>query len=579
MSLKRFFLKNRIFLITLLLFIFFTYLIILFFYKGINRVYFQQDEWHAIGKSIYYLYANPLDLLMKKRGNHYIPLTSIFYILEYLLFGLKANLYLYLGIFFQGIAVFTFYLLSKRLFKMKPLALLISFLFLISPGSYQVILNSSTTYYILEQIAMNVFFIILYDHITKDSRLSRKKILILGSIFLISTLIYESAFVLILTCSLFSYFFRSKKFKLNLSKSNMFSAGGVLFFAFFLVAFEMKFVSPDLPSIKIENFKLSTVYNIAATPFKLIANNLFGQENIFSVARIYSRNLSPFRSDPAMNLELLTETTAYDVMVFYSLMLVFTFFTFLMYLNKSIKARELAFKISSFSFLSIVCYGIILSPQGRIFNSPDSRYLYLSAESTLFILGSMIYLVWERFKNVDLFKLIGGIILLAYIIVWGIYSFNYTQSITRKVEALSMVRKNMIDQVYYLHPTVPAKAAIYIHCKNNICGGNSKFEMLPSWVVPFQSGFGWSLLTVYSGVSPKKYAPFFSEYFLWDPLSNNYKEINGIGFGYFTSINALKKTVKKYHLSGENVIILEYDSYGNKIKNITNKNGILSTYK
>src|SRR2546429_8631096 len=77
---------------------FFFIALLLFFYSEINKVYYQQDEWYTFGKTIYYGYANPSSIFTQMYSIHYVPLANLYYIVEYFLFGISSQLYMYEGL-------------------------------------------------------------------------------------------------------------------------------------------------------------------------------------------------------------------------------------------------------------------------------------------------------------------------------------------------------------------------------------------------------------------------------------------------------------------------------------------------
>ena len=140
--------NNKSYLISLtILFIIFG-LITLVFYSGIGKVYFQQDEWFKTGKSIYYTYYDFAALWTRRFGFHYYPLQNLLFIAQYLVFKMNVPLYMYTSVVLQALAGVFVFVFLKKVFNNRLLALFLTFLFIINPGNYQVVLNEmvSTSY-------------------------------------------------------------------------------------------------------------------------------------------------------------------------------------------------------------------------------------------------------------------------------------------------------------------------------------------------------------------------------------------------------------------------------------------------
>lgn len=547
---------------------------LLVFYHGIQNTYFQQDEWHKTGKTIYYLYANFGDIFTRKFAFHYFPLTNLYFALEYLLFGLHYMYYSYIGLVLQALAGLSLFILLKRLFDKRLLAFMLSFLFIISPSIYQVLLNEMVSYYTLSFILVCWFFIVLYDHITTEKSLKIKKFLILLTLFSGAIFINEIWLGLIILAPAFFLLFRSSKFFLRFNKRNILLLLLPIVIVVLRLIFEIYLPADSLRPVGASPHT-STLYNALTLPFKLLTQYLFDLDNLNTMAKVYQSKISYFRNDKTVNQDLMAITVIYDIIVFYLSALLVGFVGVLVYLKqKNIVIKKRLIKLLLFSFIWIVTIDIILSPQQRFFTSIESRYMYLGAFGMILFMGTVLSLLWEKVKEYRFLRIIFVILISIYFVSWSIYARQSIQQQVQAVVKISLIRKSILQQIQQQSLQVPSKTVMYIYCSDD-CSSNNLHGMPKEWIVPFQNGFGWNLLILLAQDNPKKYAPFFKGDFLWERMATGYKEIDGTGFGYFTDLHSLKETIATYDLLPENVVIYRYDSKRYKLVRVRNVTKIL----
>lgn len=557
----------------IILFSFFT-LVSVVYYWGIDKVYFQQDEWFKTGKSIYYLYADFGKLWTNKFAFHYYPLLNLIFICEYLLFKLHVSYYLYLGVFLQAAAALLFYILTKRLFEKRMLAFILSFLFLINPGIHQVMLNEMVSLYKVALIIIFSLFIYLHSNIQKGKELKTGILLLLLIFYIASTFIFESMLVLIVLMPAFYFLFKSKKtfVKLNKANSAIFVSAVVLTILRLLLQSKLPVDAP-LP-IQGSLF-VTTFYNAATTPYKFLVEYIFSLPVILFFADIYSQKIFSFLHEPGINLSLITITTGYEIIVnFFTGVIVFITAVFLVLFHSKTNTYKRIVRILIFSVLWLVLNATVIAPQGRIFTSIESRYLYIAGVGVLWIIGSLLLLVWDTYKS-NVFVKAGIIcIVFLYLFTWSIYSYYLINREKQSIIKVSVKREKVINQIKSLYPVLPSTAVFYVYCSDD-CTSNQLYGMPKEWVVPFQNGLGWTLLTVYSTDNPRRYAPFFSDYLFWDSKSAGYRQIGRTAFGFFTDFKALKKAMRENALIPSDIIVLSYKSKEYRLTPAKNKNKIL----
>jgi len=86
--------------------------------------------------------------------------------------------------------------------------------------------------------------------------------------------------------------------------------------------------------------------------------------------------------------------------------------------------------------------------------------------------------------------------------------------------------------------------------------------------MPFQSGFGQTLLIYYSQ-NEKFPRDFYPGDFLWEIRSQGYQEHGDRGFGYFRDFDLMAKTIDEKSIPADSVIAFRYDSSSQKIEDIS----------
>lgn len=204
-----------------------------------------------------------------------------------------------------------------------------------------------------------------------------------------------------------------------------------------------------------------------------------------------------------------------------------------------------------FSLVSFLPYVLISKSFGYL----ESRYYYLSAVSSAFIVGWLINTIWVASK-----KFGGSIILLTFLFV-TLHAMTVYKDIGKQVN-LSYERKHFLTQLTEVTPDLNDKSIFFIT-------GSDDFY-LPGNKVPFQNGFGHSLAVWYyhTGKIPRELV---KNGKLFEIGSQGYYEYGELGFGYFSSREALKETMDRYNLPPSVIIALYYDAENKNLVDIIDK--------
>ncbi len=236
---------------------------------------------------------------------------------------------------------------------------------------------------------------------------------------------------------------------------------------------------------------------------------------------------------------LIAQTVVLDLL---AIILSFSLFTVIfMFARKSsgIEKKTISFYVI-LMLSSFLPYIII----GKNYAYLESRYFYLATFTGAMILGWLLKRIVQETKLIYLKFLF----LFIFICFLGIH-IGFLRSYVSSDVVVSQERISFLDQMLLQVPTLSAnKNVFYISSDQDYYVEGNK--------VPFQEGFGYTLMTIYykSGKIPKE---LFDGQYLFDIGGQGYKEAGGHGFGYFTDAAKLKQFIKQ---RGVTVISLYYDS-------------------
>lgn len=188
----------------------------------------------------------------------------------------------------------------------------------------------------------------------------------------------------------------------------------------------------------------------------------------------------------------------------------------------------------------------------------ESRYYYLAAAAWAIIFSWLLNLNLEKAKKFPV-KLIAIMFYLVFI-YWHVSVLS---------KDLDLVVKESQERIQILNQILKTKSALT--GKKNVfyVTGDTDY-LLPGNKVPFQQGFGYTLMALYFPGSgyPKS---FIINTELFDIGKEKYLEEDGYGFGYFSDLEKLKSAIKTYGLDKDEISAFYFNSKEHKILTITVK--------
>lgn len=522
----------------------------LFFYSKILSGFFQQDEWFGFSEFILrkgFGFARLFQYFFEPKVGHYTPLTISTLYLDLSIFGMNyvphaiISLILHLGI------IVLVYKMFRLLFEKKHLAGVATVVFASFASIYQatswVMADIGTHGATILGILSTIFFLQFIK--TKN----QKKFTLSLITLLISLLFKEITIGLFVIFLLLLWKFSrfSKKDKILFTKKIVFWG---TFYA--LLRFIMILITPKYSGTSEVVFGpksiLMFLYDLVTIPVKSISQSLIPAQILKGIsgfiARLAPEKITGEFGSPAFEVFIVKR-----VMEGISLLASLVIFVWVL-----IKKNFSKYHLLGITWIIINSLIFAFSPQrSGIKSLIDSRNLYFVSIGMAMIIAS----VYSKVKEKNNIK---ATLLLILIIILNLFFLNQNISDFVKV---SKQRRAILDKITFLFPSLPDRVIFYTKSSQSYYG-------LPpeSKIMPFQSGFGQTLLVWYY---PKEKIPkeFFKDRFLWDIDSQGYKETQDRGFGYFRDMNLLKEAIKQYNLSEESVVAFSWDGHRNQLEDIS----------
>lgn len=512
-------------------------------YLKIFLGFFQQDEWYGYGWFVLHKNLNLLDSLkffFYPSLSHYNPLTVGIQQILFSLWGLNYTNFAILGLILHSLVVLSFFILARKIFPQKNQALWATIIFATFAAGFQAVTWVVTDIATLTASLLGLLSCSLFFDFLRKEKMNK---LILSLLLLLISLFFKEIALGLLPLYLGVYIVnKDKKFQ----KRPIFIL--ISFSIVYLISrILMVFVPQVYPDgVVTQYLSISKIiYNLVTLPIKNITY-IFIQPDFFKSLWMSAGVIFPSHLRGTFGSPFYEEFVVKTLMETGSLIIGLSIL--IIGLIAGIKSKN---KNSKFTILFGISWTVLnsfifaLSPGATETTLiPDSRNLYFVSIGIAIALANFN----KRKVFLSLFILIN--------IIW--LNSNITNFIIP-----AQTRKNILNQIKRDYPILPSKVIFYAE-------SDSSFYGLPDneHIMPFQSGFGQTLLSWYEE-SQNFPVAFFKNNYLWDIKSQGYKEIGGYGFGYFRDFNLLKNAIIQNKFNVDNVIGYSYNSKNQLLTNIT----------
>ncbi len=524
--------------------------------------FFQQDEWAIFGNYLYWQ-KEQLSwwnrLFIYEQDTHIVPISNFLSYLQYYLFGLSFPFYAIVSISIHAVNALLIYYLTTLFVRNKFIGFLAGLFFLTNSITQQAITWVATTTGTAGSTLLVLLSIVFF---MRFLRRGEKKTDILLSVFFlaISLLMKETSIFCFVFFPILWFLYGKKKNVFSMIKtfSPFFVLGitYILFRLYFLLfGYHSTSVAEELSQPNI----LIYIFRIVTFPLKFIAQSFIPVPYIIALGSTmvllgYPHFVLGGTSDPYV-----VETVASDIVSYVVAFVIIglSVFTYRIKVIHKIGIHKVA--IASVLFISLSSLPFIFIPgKGGYLSLIDGRHLYLTSIFSSILL-SVLVLVAYRVLGRKKILLVGFFVVL-YI---GMNMMVIRKALNIQM-GIAFTRQQILKTIYTLYPHLPPKVIFYVE-------SNTAFYGLPDEekILPFQSGFGQTLLVWYNDHGENIPSCFFQSKYLYVLLSQDYKECGGRGFGYYRNINLLKESLAANNLYAKNVIAFRYNSFTNSVIDIT----------
>lgn len=522
-------------------------------YLPLTRTFYQQDEWLGYGNylanGIKFIFSNTSGVLPLVLAQGRV-LSNVFFYIFVKYFPLNIAPFVFFAVIFHSLNTILVFLLSKKLFKKSLPAFLGSLFFAVSSVSQGSITWPATSINTLPStslVLVAIYFFFKYLDNFKQKWLGLSFLLIYVSLFF-----KETGIFLFLLLPLFPLFYKKQKFVQFLKTYWYFFAATFAIVAYRILGF--KSVSGQDALFLTGSSKYffdSITVRAILYPLTSFSLSVVPPDAFLNFARYITNVYYPFI--PEGQFILVAQTVVLDLLAtILSMIIAFVSLALLKITDSKIRKTIIFWFI--FLLASFLPYVII----SKSYSYLESRYYYLASVAWGVIFAWILSLVIEKIK----FKFIKAAFLAIFILFLYVHA-NVTARDVGKLVIESQTRISILNQILAIKPRLDDDKNIFY-----VTGDTDYY--LPGNKIPFQQGFGYTLMSLYynSGKIPKE---LLSGGYLFEIGSEGYKEVGGFGFGYFSDEKAVEIQLKRYKIPPGSIFRFYYDSKNGKLTEINDK--------
>lgn len=494
-------------------------------YWGTWNLFFQQDEWAGLGN--YYALSGDLmsrlveyyQPLFGRNLGHFLPFVPAVNFVRYSLFGLNYAPYAIASLLLHIVISYSVFRLVKLVTGKYQYSLFAALFFAICSSASQAVIWVGTS--VPTQFATLFSAACVVNWLTWLSTQSKKNLYLTFG-FLIAAIGFKETAVFLLVFLPLSYLLHGNK------------GNGRILYLFLLLGFGYTFLRFLVAGW--ERTLLLIVGSVGGVllPFKGLGQILVPQELLLKISVEVTDLFGLGPRAGSINYALFVERV-----VAQSIFTGIGFFALLWgyFATKKTKAARNYLLFCVFFVLAFIPLALVPTPDGRYaFLTPRSLYLPLIAAAGL---GAVALPVIKRSGT---YLFLGLIILHIYALRVGI------QSLARD----AITRMKILRTIKETYPDLPSKAVFYVDSFSSYYGLPKEVK-----IVPFQSGFGQTLLVWYqSGEDWPK--AFLTDSFLWEISAQGYKESDNRGFGYYRDKQLLARDLAEYDIPRNSLFAFQW---------------------
>lgn len=522
---------------------------ILYTFWNLPKTFYQQDEWLGLGQIIALGFGSVTHgfSLLQFFFADSRPLTRVLGVIFFGTFPLNPIPLAYYGIAFHIVNSFLVFLLIKRFFKSNIAAFLGTMFFALSSVSHQSITWFAASFGVQPAstcILLSIYLFLLFLEKNK------KQFAYISLFFALLSLYFkESGIFLFIFFPLLPFIFGKKIEKKKYIQ--LFSPFLAFIFLFILYRlFEMiilQFGSAHLLNAPVYAslgqgkvfFVMTMLSRIVIYPLTSFSLLFVPVYTALAIALEFTRVYYPYITQ---RIDLISETIVLDLLSIVGSVLLVAYI--IIKTNVDRKSKPTLYFILSLFFLSVMPYIVV----GKTFAYMEPRYYYIPLVAGAVFIG---YLSRDIFTLGKKFFLLKAGFLIGFAALMFLHVGEIRQDIQMQV-VIAKERTGFMKQLLREMPTLTANTNVFYFTSDRTWWDDNN-------TVPFQHGFGYSVPVLYynSGKMPKT---LLVNGYLWALGSEGYEKIDGLAYGYYTSLPHLKSAMQKYHFSPKDVHAFSYNS-------------------
>lgn len=500
--------------------------LVLFTFRDLFLVFFQQDEWFGFGQAIFLRASKFSQLLALFGGFHFTPFSFLSYAVMYYIFGLLAPAYAAISILLHLIASLLVYFLTDLLLKNKKVATLAAILFAVSNTHQQQVTWYGTS---LMGIPAAIFGIssALFFFLSMQRR--QQRYFYISLLLLIIGLGFREEIIgLFLFYMLVIVFF----YKTQIRKITWLLLSGAIYFMGRAIVQLSQPKSALFASSTPFDYLMNVMERMILFPLKGFSQTVFPPTAMLDFSHVLLRINEPLfmRWSPVRSSGLFTEQYIVPILaILSSIILLLLIFRLLKTMLGPVRKRIILL------LLLTICAFLPLAflPKYAPF---ESRHFYFPMVGSSILFSYIAYLLISRLHT-PLLKAVA----LGLIVFYVFYNIQLTQRHLRFLVDVSKHRVTLIRQITETYHNLPRQTIFY-------ATGDP---------LPLQSGPGQILMVLFSDQQP--YAGLLGQNALWD-TNNGYEEANSIGFGFYYEFQKMLDVYQQHRLRPENVYSFSWDN-------------------
>lgn len=536
--------NSRFFLVTFILGI-----VILVFWP-MQFVFYQQDEWKALGS--YIVADSVLDLFRNTNFSKIILADGRVFsaLVGYLLLGKfpfsTTPLFIYsLGL--HLVNTILVYVLAQKFIKHTFFSAIAATFFGICTVSVGAVTWYSTSIGTLPSTTLILLSLIVFLKALEKGK--RRNYLISFFLLYISQFFKEIGYFFFLVFPVYALIYNKTTLKHFLIRY-------WYFLVVFIIITLFRFI--ELSSYSVESvvfatdrtnyFFVTVLFRALFYPLTALSLIYIPSELFIRIAKFFTNAYYPFF--PTEHYNLIVQSVVGDLL---AVLLSVTLLSAIFLLAKDRVTLKKFIVLIIFSIATYLPY-VILS---KDYTYLDSRYYYLGAVPAGIIVGLLLLKIRDNLGGI-IYKFI-LLIILGYFFFLG----NTTRAEIDKLAQLSQERVKILKQLSLLKPKLEEKTIFYF-------AGDRNYYLTQGNHLPFQQGIGYTMLVWYAQ-HDNRLKGFLHDERLWDLGSQGYFERNKIEFGYFQDKEMFVKTIKDKGLTKAEISAFYYNSKTGELRNISHE--------